>query len=291
VAGGFGGQGLPGGLEREGVRWVPLDITSDESVRAAVRESRPERVYHLAGQASVGESFRSPESTWEVNATGTLRLLEALRASGGAARLLLTSSAEVYGSVAEADQPIQEDAPLRPLTPYGASKAAAEMVALQYALSGTLEVMIARSFNQIGPGQDQRFVLPSFAWQLVRIRRGEEEPALSVGNLEVSRDFLDIRDGVRGYVTIMERGVSGTAYNVCSGTAVSLETVVRKLIELSGTNSSLEVDPERVRPVDIPVLEGDSSRLRALGWSAEISLGQSLADLLEEVGARLSSDG
>jgi GDP-4-dehydro-6-deoxy-D-mannose reductase len=288
--------GAFGPVEREvddaGVRWVPLDVTSDESTRAVVGASAPERVYHLAGQASVGESFRSPERTWEVNATGTLRVLEALRREGlTSTRLLLASSAEVYGAVDPAGQPVAERSPLRPVSPYGASKAAAEMVALQFACSGMAQVVIARSFNQIGPGQDERFVLPSFARQLGRIRRGEAEPVLRVGNLDVHRDFLDVRDGVRGYVTIMERGENGEAYNVCSGETLLLEDVVSRLVERSRTGARLMVDPDRVRAVDIPVLRGDPSRLRSLGWTRSVPLTRTLDDLLDEAEATTVAHG
>ena len=288
--------GVYGPVEREldsnGVRWVSLDITSDQSTRAAIRASQPEQIYHLAGQASVGESFRTPQETWEVNATGTLRVLEALRQEGlGSSRLLLTSSAEVYGAVAPADQPVGEHVPLRPLTPYGASKAAAEMVAVQFARSGMAQVVIARSFNHIGPGQDERFVLPSFARQLAHIKRGTLEPVLHVGNLDVRRDFLDVRDGVRGYLAIMERGENGEAYNVCSGESRLLEEVVTKLVELSNTGAQLVVDADRVRAVDIPTLSGDSSRLRSLGWSPRFALNQTLEDLLRDAETRAPAHG
>jgi GDP-4-dehydro-6-deoxy-D-mannose reductase len=292
TAGDFGGANPPASPDANGVRWTTLDITSSESIRAAVRQSRPEQVYHLAGQASVGESFRAPLVTWEINATGTLRLLDVLREEGlSQTRVLLTSSAEVYGAVPVEAQPIVEDHPLRPITPYGASKAAAEMVALQHALAGSVEVVLARSFNQIGPGQDERFVLPGFARQLARMRRGNQERVLHVGNLDVERDFLDVRDAVRGYVAIMERGASGSAYNVSSGTTISLENVVRELVRLSGTDARLEVDPARIRPVDIPTLRGDASRLKKLGWSASVPLDTTLTDLLCDAGTDAPGDG
>src|SRR5690606_10350791 len=162
--------------------------------------------------------------------------------------------------------------PLRPSTPYGASKAAAELAALQAATDDGVEVVIARSFNHAGPGQDERFVFPSMARQLVRIRRGEAEPVLRVGNLEVYRDFLDVRDVVRAYLLLMERGRNRGVYNVCSGVTRSLKDMVTQLVEISATGARLEVDPERVRPVDIPVLYGDAGRLRRLGWTPEIGM-------------------
>jgi GDP-4-dehydro-6-deoxy-D-mannose reductase len=276
----FGGS-PPEGLEE--VEWLTMDVTSTESVREVVRRTRPERVFHLAGQASVGESFGAPLVTWEVNATGTLRLLEALREEApGARRFVLTSSAEVYGAVPAEEQPIDEGRGYAPVTPYGSSKAAAEVAALQTGGMAGIEVVIARSFNHIGPGQDERFVLPSMARQLEAMRRGRAEPVLRVGDLEVDRDFLDVRDVVYGYRVLMERGAGGEAYNVCSGAAHSLLDVVRRMIELSGTGATLEVDPERVRPVDIPRLVGDPGRLRALGWSPERSLDETLRDLLAQ---------
>jgi GDP-4-dehydro-6-deoxy-D-mannose reductase len=275
-----------------GIRWMSLDVTSAESVRRVVRESRPAQIYHLAGQASVGESFQEPLRTWEVNATGTLRMLEVLREEGfGGSRLLLTSSAEVYGNVPVEEQPIADDRPVEPLTPYGASKAAAEIAARQYARAGMVDVVIARSFNQIGPGQDERFVLPSLARQLARMGRGDAEPVLHVGNLDVRRDFLDVRDGVRGYVRIMERGESGQSYNVAAGASRSLREVVGRLVELSGVNARLEVDADRVRPVDIPELIGDSAPLRGLGWEPEYPLDATLGDLLRETAGRAEAHG
>lgn len=260
-----------------GTRWLRMDVTSTASVREAVEHSAPEAVFHLAGQASVGDSFADPEGTWEVNATGTLRVAGALPKG---ARLLLAGSAEVYGPVPEAEQPIREDRPLRPANPYAASKAAAEMAALQAGAGGGVEVVIARSFNHTGPGQDARFALPSFARQLAEIAAGRREPVLRVGNLSARRDLLDVRDVVRAYVTLMERGASGEAYNVASGEARSIGEAVETLVELSGTGARVEVDEERVRPVDVPLLLGDAGKLRALGWAPRTPFRRTLEDLL-----------
>lgn len=269
-------HGAPDGAAAE-VEWLPLDVTSDASVRAAVDAARPEAVFHLAGQASVGDSFADPLGTWDVNATGTLRLAEALPAG---ARLLLVSSAEAYGAVPEAAQPIREDRPLRPQNPYAASKAAAEMAALQAGGRGA-EVVVARAFNHTGPGQDARFALPSFARQLAAIRAGEAEPLLRVGNLSARRDLLDVRDVVRAYVRLVEAGEPGGIYNVCSGEARTIAEAVDALVDLSGTRARVEVDPARVRPVDVPLLLGDGGRVRALGWAPAIPFRRTLGDLLE----------
>jgi GDP-4-dehydro-6-deoxy-D-mannose reductase len=270
--------GLHEGAPAAGVRWVPMDVGDDASVHAAVAAARPDAVYHLAGQASVGDSFGDPLGTWDVNATGTLRVAGALP---DGARMLLVSSAEAYGAVPEAEQPIGEERPLRPANPYAASKAAAEMAALQAGASGRIQVVVARAFNHTGPGQDARFAIPSFACQLAALRGGEGEPVLRVGNLSARRDLLDVRDVVRAYVRLMESAEPGGVYNVCSGEARSMREVVDELVELSGTRARVEVDPDRVRPVDVPLLLGDDARLRALGWAPGIPLRRTLADLLE----------
>ncbi|HET8655032.1 MAG TPA: GDP-mannose 4,6-dehydratase [Longimicrobiaceae bacterium] len=281
AATGLGGE-LPVGAADERLSWHAMDVTSTESLRATIGAVRPDRVYHLAGQSSVGGSFRAPVQTWEINALGTVRLLRAMGEEGlASSRALVVSSAEVYGAVAPEAQPIGEGAPLHPVSPYGASKAAAELAGLQAAAAGEVEVVVARSFNHTGPGQDERFVLPSMARQLTRLRASAAvDPVLHVGNLEVWRDFLDVRDVVRAYIDLVERGTSGEVYNVCSGVARSLAELVKLLVELSGTGARVEVDPERVRPVDVPLLVGSAERLQSLGWRPSIPLEQTLGDLL-----------
>lgn len=274
--------------EAERIHWVALDVTSPTSVERVVAEVRPDRVFHLAGQSSVSRSFTDPLGTWSVNATGTMRLLEALlarRDGDREVRVVLVSSAEVYGAVPPERQPIGEDEAPRPITPYGGSKLAAEAAALQAAARG-LTVTIARSFNHAGPGQGDHFALPGMARQLVEMRNGDSERELRVGNLTPSRDFLDVRDVVRAYVAMMERGESGGIYNVCSGEARAMTEIVEELVELSGTGARITVERSRFRPVEIPLLVGDSSRLRGLGWAPERELRDTLRDLLDSVEAR-----
>ncbi|MEX2583380.1 MAG: GDP-mannose 4,6-dehydratase [Gemmatimonadota bacterium] len=274
--------------EFSSVTWLSMDVRSDESVEQVIDHSRPDIIYHLAGQASVGESFEEPLRTWEINATGTLRVINALgRLSRSRRRLLLISSAEVYGAVDPAEQPIAETAPLKPVTPYGSSKAAAELAVLQMGPVVGVEVVVARSFNHIGPGQDERFVLPSMALQLARMRsESADDLTVHVGNLEVERDFLDVRDVVRAYVQLVGEGDAGRVYNVCSGSAQSLLSVVQRLVELSGTGVRLEVDPDRLRPIDVPLLVGDCRALTRLGWKPSIGLDETLRDLLREAEGR-----
>jgi len=275
---------VPGLDETEGlgeVEWSSLDLGSAEAVRELVHGFDPDLVYHLGGQASVGESFESPLRTWDVNATGTYRIAVALAERGSRPkRLLLVSSAEVYGVVDRAAQPLREDALLRPISPYGSSKVAAEVVALQTGRLAGLEVIVVRSFNHIGPGQDERFVLPSIALQLARIKRGLSVPIVRVGNVSVERDFLDVRDVARAYSLVAARGVPGTVYNIASGVPRTLLSIIQRLVELSGTGAAIEVDPVRVRSVDIPLLLGDAGRLHALGWRPRWDLDGTLGDLL-----------
>ena len=269
------GHAPPAGFA--GVRWVEMELGSSASIAAALEAARPDRVYHLAAQASVGESLRDPLATWEVNATGTLRLAEAIR---GSARLLFVSSAEVYGVVPEDAQPIRESTRLHPTNPYAASKAAAEMAVLEAAHAHGTHAVIARSFNHTGPGQDTRFALAAFARQLAAMHAGAAEPVLRVGNLTARRDYLDVRDVVRAYLILLERGEPGHTYNVATGQAHSMAELVDLLVDLSGTGAHVEVDPARVRPLDVPLLSGDAGALRALGWAPEIPLRRTLADLL-----------
>lgn len=259
----------------DGVRWITLDVTEPETLLQAVEAAQPDQVYHLAGQSSVAGSFQDPMGTWEVNAMGTVRLLQAL--PQGTA-FVLASSAEVYGDVPEDRQPIREDTPLRPTNPYAASKAAAEMACAAAARVRGVRAVIARSFNHTGPGQDARFALPSFAKQLGCMDAGGE---LRVGNLDARRDLLDVRDVVRAYRALAERGQAGEAYNVCSGQAVSIREALEMLIAIAGRPVTVRTDPERVRPLDVPLLLGDAARVRALGWAPEIPLEATLRDLLE----------
>ncbi len=285
IGGTLGGAPPSEGVLREdevaAVRWVRFDVTDEAGLAAVLGEIRPERVFHLAAQSSVGAAFTDVLGTWDVNATGTLRLLTACREQDlGGGRVLFVSSAEVYGPVPEAEQPIRETRPLHPINPYGASKAAGEMVALQEVAAAGLDVVIARSFNHTGPGQARRFALANWAAQLAEMRRGERQPVLQVGNLQARRDLLDVRDVVRAYRFLIEQGQSGGAYNVCSGEAYSLEEVVRQLVELSGTGAQVEVDADRLRPVDTPLLCGDPARIRQLGWIPQVPLRTTLVDLL-----------
>ena len=259
-----------------------LDIADGAGLRAALLDAAPDAVYHLAAFTHVGRSWEDPREVFRVNAVGTLELLQAALACPAPPRVLLVGSAEVYGVVTPDQLPVAEDAPLRPVSPYAASKVAAEYLGVQAHLGHGLPVIRVRAFNHIGPGQHPSFVVPAFARRILAAKE-EGLRTLSVGNLSARRDFTDVRDVVRAYRLLVERGEPGEAYNVCSGADVSIEEVARQLLALADVDLELVVDEELVRPVDIPVLRGDRSRIgAATGWAPAIALDRTLEDVLAE---------
>lgn len=258
---------------------IALDITDHDATEALVAEVKPEVVYHLAGWSDVGGSWAEPVAALRANAEGTLNVLEASRrASVG--RVLVISSADVYGIVAADELPITEDHPLRPVSPYAASKAAADFLALQAHLGHGQDVIRVRAFNHLGPGQSDRFVASALASRIAANERegGDEVP---VGNLAARRDFTDVRDVARAYRLVVEHGRAGEVYNVCSGTSVAVQQLADLLLALADRPMRLVVDQERYRPVDVPVVMGDPGRLHAAtGWEPLIPLDTTVADLL-----------
>lgn len=257
-----------------------VEVSDAVAVREAVLAARPDAIYHLAARAHVGDSWDDPVATVEVNTLGTLHVLEAARALPSPPRVLLVSSAEVYGVVGPDDLPVVEDRLLRPVTPYAASKAAAEDLGVQAWLGYGVPVVRARAFNHAGPGQAPTFLVSALCRRVVEAERaGAAE--IAVGNLDPERDFTDVRDVVRAYRLLVENGAPGEAYNVCSGRSVAVRDIVARIIEISGTGLRLREDPELLRPVEVPVLRGSNERLRsATGWSPEISLDDTLRDSL-----------
>jgi len=276
-ANGFVGSHLRAEL---GDAFVPFegDVLDADTLRASVRETRPGGVVHLAALSSVGESWSDMAEVWRVNALGTLSVLEALRAEAPGARLVFASSGDVYGRAERIPTP--EDSPVEPVSPYAASKAAAEIACRQ----AELDVVIARAFPHVGPGQDERFAVGSWTAQLARLL-AEGGGVLRVGDLEVERDLNDVRDVCRAYRRLLDAGVPVGTYNVASGRAVTLSQVVELLVELAGAEVEVERNEARLRPADVRVLCGDPTKLRAAtGWVPEIPLEQTLADALEAAG-------
>ena len=282
---GFVGRWLVAHLETEGDEVTGLDaetdVTDPTAITTAVQAAEPDAVFHLAAQASVGASWEDQAGTYVVNTVGTVNVLAAAAACKAAPKVLLVSSSEVYGRVRPEDLPVQEDHPFAPVSPYAASKAAAEMAAVQAWLGRGVPVVRARPFNHTGPGQRTDFVVPALARQVAEaVQSGA--PALYTGNLEARRDISDVRDVVRAYRALALQGEPGEAYNVCSGAAVSIREVAERLLRTAGVDLPIVVDPERVRPVELPELRGDPSKLKAAtGWSPAVHLDETLADVLE----------
>ena len=264
-----------------------VDITDADAVAEVVGAARPDAVYHLAGWSDVGRSWSAPVETFRANAEGTLNVLQACVQSG-VERVLLVGSADVYGLVGEDDLPLDEDAPLRPVSPYGASKVAADILGLQAHLGHGLGVVRVRAFNHLGPGQSDHFVAAALA---ARIARNEVDggDVVPVGNLTARRDFTDVRDVVRAYRLLVVRGEPGEVYNVCSGRDVAVQELADRLVAMARHPMRLETDPSLARPIDLPVLRGDPTRIaKATGWEPRIPLEQTLTDLLEEWRGRLA---
>jgi GDP-4-dehydro-6-deoxy-D-mannose reductase len=271
----------PGGRRPNGrpqITWQDVDLTDRGRVVAAITELRPARIFHLAGAPNVAASWASAVPHLAVNALGTHHVLEAVRLAGEPCRVLVVSSGQIYHS---SDEPIGEDAALGPSNPYGLSKLAQDQLALNVARDEQLEVVVARPFNHIGPGQQAGFAVSSFARQIARIERDLDPPTIRVGNLEARRDITDVRDVVRAYRLLMDKGVAGRAYNVCSGRSWRIRDLLDELLSLSPASIAIEVDAARFRPNDVPIVQGDCSRIRSeLDWTPTIRVEQTLRDTL-----------
>lgn len=260
-----------------------LDLGDRPGFERLLAAFRPDAVVHLAGLSHVGRSWGHLPEYYTVNVAGTENLLRAARGTRGAdgapPRVIIASSAEVYGAVPEAEQPLGEERVLSPGTPYALTKAACERLAL--ALAGESAIVV-RSFNLIGPGQAKIFALPSFAAQLAEIRAGRSEPVLAVGNLAARRDFVHVGAAARAFALLVRQGEPGTVYNLASGEERSIAQALDRLIEVSGLDVRLAPDPERMRPVDQPLLVGDPGRLRALGWAPTPDFDAAIHELWDE---------
>lgn len=261
--------------------WHSADLRHPATLRSAIATARPDAIVHLAGLSSAARSFEHPEETFATNALGTWNLLEAVLQTAAAARVLVVGTGEAYGPQPEGTR-VAEDAPLRPISPYALSKAAADAFAEVFARQHDLDVIRTRSFSHTGPGQSPTFVVPAFAQQIAAIEAGNGEPVLRVGNLAVTRDILDVRDVAEAYAGLLERGAKGAVYNVCRGEGIQLADVARMLIEQARVAVRIEPDPSRMRPADVRYLVGDPSALtRATAWRAGIPLDRTIQDVLQ----------
>ena len=283
---GFVGRHLVAHLTEAGDTIVPfehdgaaVDVVDAAAVGDALTAARPDVVYHLAASTHIGASWDAPAAVFRVNAEGTLNVLRACTRAG-VDRVLVVGSADEYGAVAPDELPITEDAPLRPRTPYGASKVAAEYLALQAHLGDGLGTIRIRAFNHTGPGQAPTYLVPGLAGRIVAAER-DGARTIAVGSLDAVRDFTDVRDVVRAYRLLVERGAAGDVYNVGSGRGWSVREVADALLGASGADLDLEVDPALVRPVEVPALVADASKLRAAtGWAPARPFEETLAEVL-----------
>ncbi|MHB8320231.1 MAG: GDP-mannose 4,6-dehydratase [Acidimicrobiales bacterium] len=281
---GFVGKWLVEHLRDSGDEVVVIDKETDvanaQEIGPAIVNAAPDVVYHLAALSHVGESWDSPSEVLRVNVLGTAEVLAATRRSGGDTKVIVISSAEVYGSIAPEMLPVDETAPVAPVTPYAASKAAAEQVALQAWRGYGQPVVVARPFNHVGPGQAPSFAVSALSRRIVEAALSGA-PTIAVGTLSTRRDFTDVRDVVRAYRGLAEVGAPGEIYNVCSGRDVAILDIAEALLKLSSADLKLVTDESLVRPVDVPVLCGDPTRISELaGWKPEIPLEETLRDVI-----------
>jgi GDP-4-dehydro-6-deoxy-D-mannose reductase len=271
-------------LERAapGIRLIEGDVVDPRSIAPILAEARPDVIYHLAAASSVARSWDSAARSLEINAIGTVNLFDAIHQLGLDPVVVVSSTAEIYGRVADTTAPITEDAPLAPVSPYGTTKAAQDLLAAQFHAGRGLATVRVRFFHLTGPGRPQHFVASSFARQVALAELGLAPRRLSVGNLDSVRDFNDVRDAVRACRLVADRRHAGQVFNVCTGRATTISELVDTLLSLSECEISVEVDPDKIRPVDIPWMVGDPTRIEtATGWRAAIPLRQTLSDLLD----------
>ena len=267
---------------RSQIKLIECDLRDLASVRGLLETAEPTHVVHLAAQSFVGASWQTPAETLSTNIISQVNLLEGIRRFTIAPRVLVVGSSEEYGLVCPDELPIRETNPLRPLSPYAVSKVAQDMMGYQYFMSYGLPIIRTRAFNHEGPRRGEVFVTSNFAKQVAEIEAGLQEPMMSVGDLTPRRDFSDVRDIVRGYWLLLERGEPGEVYNLCSGRSWAIQQVLEFLLDQSRVKSiAVETDPARLRPSDVMILEGDPSKIRkATGWEVEIPFERTLKDLL-----------
>lgn len=270
------------GVDMSEIQVCDLDILDKEAVVALFCKVHPDCIYHLAAQSSVSVSWKNPELTIDVNVKGGVNILEALRELDYKPRVLFIGSGEEYGHILPGETPIKEGNVPRPGNIYAATKVCQNMLARIYADAYDLDVMMVRAFNHIGPNQLPLFVVADFCKQVAEIEAGNREPIIKVGNLSARRDFTDVRDVVRAYALLMESGRAGETYNIGSGHAIAIEDLLRCILDNSSVDIRVEVDPEKLRPVDVPIIEADTTKIyKETGWQPEIPLEQTIRETLD----------
>ncbi len=258
------------------------DVRSEKEIEEFIRISKPEHIFHLAAVSNVGQSWKKRKETFEVNIIGTFHLFEAVRKYAPEARVLFVSSSDVYGMLEPYSKPLTEKDPVHPVSPYGFTKMSGENLCRFYSEIEGLDIIIARSFPHTGPGQSPDFVCSDWASQIARIEKGMSPPIIKVGNIEAERDFIDVRDVVKAYFSLVTKGRTGHVYNVSSGKAISLTKVLDTLLGHSTVQIDVKTDKTKIRKVDIPVLVGDNRKIREeISWVPEVPMEQTLLDLLQ----------
>jgi GDP-4-dehydro-6-deoxy-D-mannose reductase len=271
----------PLGHLRDRVRLHPCDLTDAAGVESHVRRIAPDQIYHLAGYAHAGQSLRDADAAWNGNWLATRVLYDAIETAGIKCRILFVGSGLVYGHPDAPNHAHDENCPLLPANPYASSKSAADLMSYQYARFPGLDIVRARPFNHIGPRQSPQFAVAHFAKQIAAIERGEQSPVLETGNLSAMRDFTDVRDVVRAYVLLTERGQTGEVYNISTGVTYSMQQVVDRLLGLAQCRVQVSPQPRLMRAAEMATVRGNSSKLRdEIGWSPAISFDQTLIDTL-----------
>jgi GDP-4-dehydro-6-deoxy-D-mannose reductase len=269
------------------VDYYEVDIRDRGAVRSVVQKVEPNEIYHLAAVSTVDTSWSNPQLTYEVNVFGANNLFSAAMSLPSPPRILNVSTSQVY---APSSRPLNEDSLIRPENPYAASKAMAELLIVGYQRHEAGGIVTARAFNHTGPGQPPNFVLPSIAKQFAEIEAGRQPPKLTMGNVEVKRDFTDIRDVVRAYKMLLDQGRAGEIYNVCSGSAIRLADIIQMFQSISGVKVNIETEAARVRRNDVPQICGDPKKIReAIGWSPQISVQETLAVLIDYWRSKIAS--
>ena len=280
--------GLPGATGLSTLK-PALDIRDKKSLLECLQVFQPDAVLHLAAVSFVPDSFKSPETTFEVNLLGTLRLLEALQETGFKGSFVYAGTGDAYGRVQPEDLPIREDRALKPLNPYAVSKAASEALCFQRSQTGLFEITMARPFNHIGAGQSPTFAISDFARQIAEIAAGERPAVLNVGNIDATRDFTDVADVVVAYRCMLAHGQNGEIYNICSGVERSVRTMLLRLLSLSGVNAEIVVDKARYRPAEQQRVCGSHQKLMDhTGWQPIIPIDESLLTLYRYWEARIN---
>jgi GDP-4-dehydro-6-deoxy-D-mannose reductase len=268
---------------KDKIKFIKADLSNKEETKKTLTDTKPEFIYHLAALASAGASFKDPFGTFHTNIDSELNLFESLRElEMKETRSLIFASAEEYGYVQPDDLPVDENTPLRPANPYAVSKIAQDYLAFQYNLSYKLPLIRVRPFNQIGPRQGTGYVASDFAKQIAEIEKGQKEPVIKVGNLDAKRDFTDVRDAVKAYHLILEKGIAGDVYNVGCGTSHKVQEILDSLLKLANVKISVEVDPNKLRPSDIPEIVADNTKVNKLtNWKPEIPFETTIKDILD----------